>query len=423
MASTLSHRLFTTPEFAQFCDRMQIEAADELRTLRETLDMVIEDEEAYRTSSMDQCNMDTTSSAGPSGHGLPHRHPNNISAHSAMRPPATLLRGQSNSLMLIGSPSDRTFSPTISPSPPKQDTRALGSHPMSLMESPSSADDNMMRTPVIKSQQRMSHSMPTQPLDIPSDNYFGSVIGGGDSSSGNAISSGVDAKALNNTAMLPLIKRRRPEQANASLPPPSHMVPGPEGGFYPGGPTKPQCHVSGHRPQRLPRSPPSTALRSPRLGGPRAVSITLPSLSQIAQNQQQFLPVTNPQVSPMLVSSPNLGRGSSYQRTVASGFAGLQRQDTDVYMSSGNMRRPSGTITEGGAGGGGGYGIGAGRDDFSHNDIEQISLLREENSLLRQRLQKLEMSVIHKHAEMQTWMSRIEKAVARNDDGDQQQQQ
>ncbi|KAJ1828401.1 hypothetical protein LPJ70_007250 [Coemansia sp. RSA 2708] len=44
--------------------------------------------------------------------------------------------------------------------------------------------------------------------------------------------------------------------------------------------------------------------------------------------------------------------------------------------------------------------------------MEQINFLREENVTLRARLQKLELSVAQKQAEVQSWMTRIEKHIA-----------
>ncbi|KAJ1814246.1 hypothetical protein LPJ75_002854 [Coemansia sp. RSA 2598] len=394
MTSALHHRLFSTPEFSRYCEKMQAEAAGEIRALQHSLDMAMDDEEMYRDAAR----------AGIEN--LP-----SLPSHR-----------EDSGMMIVGSPDGESFSPTISPSPPKQDGRVSLQHPVTIMDSPRSTDDRMAHTPSTAPQQLMSHSLPTRPFEEINDNMgFDSMRARGDAGSLDAHGTATAPAATSITgsisagAAIPSAKRRRPE-TNSSLAYPGQLNPavGPETSYPAASPRIGQRHVSSHRSQRVTRSPPNVSMRSPGLGGAaRSGQSTLPSLSQFAY-QTNLASSASAGGSPMVVNSPSLGRAGNQQRmSIDGGIVPLthRRDNADVYMSSGGMRRPSDTVTEGSAGGGSAGGMGIGRDDFSRNEMEQIGQLREENALLRQRLKDLEITVVQKHAEMHDWMARVEKHI------------
>ncbi|KAJ2726164.1 hypothetical protein GGI07_000803 [Coemansia sp. Benny D115] len=393
MSTTLGHKLFNTPLFLQFCDKMRVEASDEIQLLQQSLEMAMGDEDEYRDylGGLDATNR----SAEPGG-----------TAYDRVMnmPHVSASRKSGNSMMVVGSPGEESFSPTISPSPSKQDTRVSGNHPLPYMDSPRSTDDNMRHPSggAFTQYSQHAHSMPARATDELSGGYFEPMGANEDSTAPTAVTG---------EHTLPLAKRRRPESGSGmpfSLAQQS-MTSGPEQGVFAQG-NSPKSHwqPSSHHLQRLTRSPPNSILRSPALAGARLGPATLPPISQFAQQQQQLAPLSNVNASPMMISSPNISRGmSGQQRSSIGGIGGSHRRDTgDVYMSSGGLRRPSDTVTEGS-----GSGMGVGRDDFPRSEMEQIGILREENANLRSRLQRLEATVAQKHAEMQSWMTRIEKKV------------
>ncbi|KAJ2233447.1 hypothetical protein IWW45_004174 [Coemansia sp. RSA 485] len=397
MTSILHHKLFNTPEFSRYCEKMQADAADEIRALQHSLDTAMDDEEMYRdtarVSGVD--NMPAMPSVAPS-----HR--------------------EDSGMMMVGSPDGESFSPTISPSPPKQDGRISSQHPVTFMGSPRSTDDRMIHTPTTAPQQMMSHSMPSRPFEeINDDMSFNAIRARGnggpleDHSMATASAAAGATGSISAGAAIPSAKRRRPEIGSN----PAHSglynpAVGPETPYPGASPRIGHRHTSSHRSQRITRSPPNMHMRSPGLGGSsRLGQSILPSISQFAYHTN-LSTGSNAGGSPMLVNSPNLGRGGNQQRMSISGVSSHRRDNADVYMSSGGLRRASDTVTEGSAGGGSaGGGMGVGRDDLSRNDIEQIGQLREENALLRQRLNDLEITVVQKHAEMHDWMSRVEKHI------------
>ncbi|KAJ2382012.1 hypothetical protein GGI05_005792 [Coemansia sp. RSA 2603] len=383
MASTLNHKLFNTPEFLKFCEKMQFEAADEIHALQQCLDTVMDEDEMYR--DIDRNGPDSVATLPP------------ITSSSVRR--------EDSGMMMAGSPDGESFSPTISPSPPKSDSRIPGQHAGPFMESPRSADDHAMHTPMTDPQQTMSHSLPARNFADMNEGYFNSAGGSAGGSTpvihGNAATAPPTVGGESDT-LAHLAKRRRPESNSLGFSAPSNMAVGPEGTYANVSPRVGHRGTLARHSQRLTRSPPNTHMRSPGLGVSRLGGSTLPSISQFA-HQNNFggagTAVDNGG-SPMLVNSPSLGRGDGQQQAGAGGSIHAYRRDPDVYM-----RRPSDTATEGSAGG-----MGIGRDNAQRaEDIGIINLLREENAHLRHQLQKLELTVEQKHAEMHNWMLQVEK--------------
>ncbi|KAJ2783729.1 hypothetical protein GGI15_002479 [Coemansia interrupta] len=384
MASTLNHKLFNTPGFLQFCEKMQIEAADEIHALQQCLDTAMDDDEMYR--DIDRVGPDGTAT-------LPQMMSSSV-------------RREDSGMMMDGSPDGESFSPTISPSPPKSDSRIPRQHAGPFMESPRSADDHLVHTPTTAPQQAMmSHSLPARHFADMNEGYFNSSGRSAGGSTpvihGNATTA-PPTFGGERSASAHLAKRRRPESNSLGFSAPPNMAVGPEGTYTSMSPRVGHRSTLSRHSQRLTRSPPNTIIRSPGLGVARLGGNTLPSISQFAH--QNIIGGTGPNTgtggSPMLVNSPNLGRGGGRQQADSRGSVQPHGMDPDVYM-----RRPSDTATEGSAGG-----MGIGRDDVHPTgEIGLINSLREENVYLRQQLQKLELIVEQKHAEMHNWMLQVEK--------------
>ncbi|KAJ1724163.1 hypothetical protein LPJ53_001560 [Coemansia erecta] len=383
MASTLNHKLFNTPDFLQFCEKMQIEAADEIHALQQCLDTAMDDDEMYQ-------DIDRAGAGGV-----------------ATLPPimSASVRREDSGMMMSGSPGGESFSPTISPSPPKSDSRISRQHTGPFMESPRSADDHVIHTPTTAPQQTMSHSLPTRHFADMNEGYFNSAGGSASSSTPGIHGNTATAPPTvggERSASAHLAKRRRPESNSLGFSAPQNMAVGPESTYASVSPRVGHRGTLSRHSQRLTRSPPNALMRSPGLGVSRLGGNTLPSISQFTHqnNIGGIGPNTGTCGSPMLVNSPNIGRSSGQQQAGAGGLPPLHRRDPDVYM-----RRPSDTATEGSAGG-----MGIGRDDIQRTEeLGLINSLREENVYLRQQLQKLELTVEQKHAEMHNWMLQVEK--------------
>ncbi|KAJ2061318.1 hypothetical protein GGI17_003168 [Coemansia sp. S146] len=404
-ASILGSQLFSTPDFARYCEMMKVEAAEEISLLRHDLDLAMSNGEHYGDVSRG-------TDIALYGTGQPMQHLNGLSGQGTTLPPMLSQRRIGGSMM-PDSPDRESFSPTISPSPPVQDPRSSSLNPAPYIEDPHSINIQQQHTPLMANQQVQSHSLPTRPLDGWSDSYFnhgGSSNGtpGGFGAAGPSTASGSQGHSA---------KRRRPEVSSGLVSPsaiamprsnsPYNRVPSPKSNWQ-----------SSHS-QRLSRSPPRP-MRSPlggntgnssyRVGPPPsyvAGTTTLPSISQFVQPASDALPLP--------IGSPSLGRVATHDQLLRSG-AMHRRDAANHHFPPSSLRRSSGSIGEESSIGGIGDTTVTGRDELSRSEQDQITFLREENAYLKQRLHQLEISVSQRQAEVENRMARMEQYMTRTNE-------
>ncbi|KAJ2664757.1 hypothetical protein IWW48_000705 [Coemansia sp. RSA 1200] len=417
----LNHPVFNTHEFASFCDIMQTEASDEIRTLVYDLNFAFGSGEQYHTQ---------TSGAFIAPRGDPYEKPEGlqppisdvtISGRGIVLPPIS--SPKKDAIMGGESPNDETFSPTISSSPPVSMGEIQSAAPDAMTaDSPHSTENRIKNLSIPEGSQPMSHSLPSRPLDH-----------WGDENSRSAATT--TANTPSSVGILYAPKRRRPEYGGGPfLPALSGMPMSTSGSHLPvRSPRTTANRIHGppySQYQRIARSPPRMSY-SPNIPvsniesshsvnrSPRA---SLPSIAQFSRSP------TMPS-SLMHVGSPNIGRGSGQQHylhphqqqqypysNLHPYIGNAQRRDPDTSILSDNsMRRPSDSATGENSSNSGRVDMVAGRDEYGLSEIEQIKMLREENAYLRQRLQRLEASVTQKHSEVLGWMNHIEKQFARKD--------
>ncbi|KAJ2437466.1 hypothetical protein IWW46_005320 [Coemansia sp. RSA 2440] len=364
MTSMLSHPVFNSLEFARFCETMQRDAADEIQTLHYDLDKTL-GHAGYYDASAPQHNAGYSAVRSSYGGPGPTLHP-----ASPVHP--------DDGAMTIGTPEGEPYLPMISPSPP------VGAHDMArssvlFMDIP--ARGAAATRSALGAAQPMSYSMPNRSLDGWGDGYF----------NGDRTSSTLATTATSTTAGFsahassahPLAKRLRP---GASIP-----VSTPNSGSsY--STMSPKTYWRTFHPQRPVKSP-TRQSRSPAMSsvgfGIRGAA-TLPPILQYAQPKT----VT----SPMQMDANSLKDGSEQPNE--------QPLDTKPIMS-GARRSSDSTIDECSA-------VVSGGGEITPSEIEQINSLREENAIMRDRIQRLEMSVTQKQAEVQTWMTQIEMRIAQS---------
>ncbi|KAJ2753462.1 hypothetical protein GGI19_003109, partial [Coemansia pectinata] len=405
-ASILGSQLFSTPDFARYCEIMKVEAAEEISLLRHDLDLAMSNGEHYGDVSRG-------TDIALYGTGQPMQHLNDLSGQGTTLPPVLSQRRIRGSMM-PDSPDRESFSPTISPSPPVQDPRSSSLNPAPYMEDPHSINIQQQHTPLMANQQVQSHSLPTRPLDGWSDSYFnngGSSNGtpGGFGAAGPSTASGSQAHSA---------KRRRPEISSGLVLPSAIAMPRSNSPYN--RVPSPKSNWQSTHSQRLSRSPPrpvrsplggSTGNSSYRVGPPPssyvAGTTTLPSISQFVQPVSGALPLP--------IGSPSLGRVATHDQLQRSG-AMHRRDAANPHFPPSSLRRSSGSVGEESSIGGIGDTTVTGRDELSRSEQDQITFLREENAYLKQRLHQLEISVSQRQAEVENRMARMEQYMTRTNE-------
>ncbi|KAJ2661755.1 hypothetical protein IW148_003264 [Coemansia sp. RSA 1199] len=375
--SMLSHPVFNSLEFARFCEAMQRDAADEIRTLHYDLDKTL-GHAGYYDAGLPQHNAGYSavrSSYGGSG-------PTQMHPASPAHP--------DDAAMTIGTPEGESFSPMISPSPPGG-AQDMARNSMLFMDIPARGTAPARHTPLGAPQQPMSYSMPNRTLDGWGDGYFN---GGERAPSTLATTAGFSANA--GSSAHPLAKRLRP--GASTIPAPASTTPTNSGSPY--STMSPKTYWRTFHPQRPVKSPTrqsrSPAMSSLGLGGTRGATTTLPSILQFTQPMKVV-------TSPMLMDAGSIKDGSEEQQSNA------QARDTDPIMNVGVRRSSDSTIDDCS-----GSAMVSGHGEITPSEMEQINSLREENIIMRNRIQRLELSVSQKQAEVQTWMSQIETRIAQS---------
>ncbi|KAJ2715642.1 hypothetical protein H4R19_001092, partial [Coemansia spiralis] len=395
----LCEPVFNSLEFARFCETMQRGAAEELRALRYDLDMAAHQTGGYGVSGHGQ----------PPAYGLPagagaaaqgHLVPGMASAH------------RSDSAMAIGTPHGESFSPIASPSPPLSGAHDMARNPTLFMDIPPHAANVAMKdSPQLALRQEMSHSMPNPPMEGWGDSLFH----GAAPPSLTVPSSAIGGSSAHQSAA----KRRRPH-----APPTPHlaslsaaaMLPLPASPYSA---MSPRSYWRSTHTHRTARSPPRPS-HSPRTGslsasGDRPGHMVLPSISHIthagssgASPMQPALPFQFGRGPGQQQQQPHQQQHHQHHQRQLSGFL---RRDADPLQPLGAPRRDSDSTVDNSSGG-----MVTGRDEPSGNEIEMIAALRRENESLRERMQRLEITVAQKQEEIQSWMSRIEKQLMRASD-------
>ncbi|KAJ2889915.1 hypothetical protein IWW38_004424, partial [Coemansia aciculifera] len=395
VASVFKSNLFDTPEFGRYCEKMQVEAAEEIRCLRRDLDMAVADGERYGGGVRRDARMEsyaTGRSNDAFGHGV---------TPSPMLPQRQVRKG---SMMPPDSLDGESFSPTISPSPPTvQHPRAMSHNlPAPFTESPRGIDMYRQRMPL-----HQSHSLPTRQLDGLADNYIGAGSPGSPNGPSAAGLFSVTGGDLTLSA-----KRRQPEvdSVQYSL---LHNVKAKS----PRGNGQQLLHSP-----RLSKTPPkpagspisntsfgSSSYRAGPPAGAGAADMTmLPPISHIVQSVSGTMPLP--------IGNPSQGRPATYEQYLGHYHhrlaAASRRQNAadPPHLFPSSLQRSSGSIGEEG---GMGDTTVTGRDELSRSELDQIGILREENAYLRRRMRDLEMSVTQRQAEMQNWMGRMEQHIMR----------
>ncbi|KAJ2785782.1 hypothetical protein H4R18_000328 [Coemansia javaensis] len=370
-ASILSEPMFNSLEFARYCELMQREAAEEIRALRYDLDVAAGGYDSARD-----------------GH---HSARLAFGPAAAQDPPPLPQHGDGS--MAAGSPHGRPFSPVVSPSPPLPGAPDMARNPTLFMDIPGiGIDAHMKGAPPAGPQVETSHSMPSRSMENWGDRFFESR---GQTPGGSGSPAVFPAPGGSVRSMV----RRRTGGPSTPLLPSASVLP------QPGSPysaVSPRTYWrSTHHQQRAARSP-SRASQSPRinalaLGGERSGPTVLPSISQFTQ--------------PVLAAKSPVQPGAA---AAAPGqHQGGQRREINPLSLPAALRRSSDLAADSAA-----SGMAPGRDTLTPSEIEQLSALREENTHLRERMQVLELTVAKRQEEMQSWMSRIEKRLMRNSDGE-----
>ncbi|KAJ2747207.1 hypothetical protein GGI20_000728 [Coemansia sp. BCRC 34301] len=151
-----------------------------------------------------------------------------------------------------------------------------------------------------------------------------------------------------------------------------------------------------------------------RVGPPSTVAATLlPSISHFVQSASGAQPLP-------IGGSPGTRQAAAYeqqqrQQQYRSGVP-IRRDVVESHLPPSSLRRSSGSFGEESSVGGIGDTTVTGRDELSRSEQSQISILREENAYLRERLHRLEFSVTQRQAEMESWMGRMERHIMRSDE-------
>ncbi|KAJ2501545.1 hypothetical protein GGH96_001866 [Coemansia sp. RSA 1972] len=354
-ASMLSHPVFNSLEFARFCEAMQRDAADEIRTLHYDLDKTLGRAGYYDAGAPHAAYSAVRSSYGGPG---PSLHP-----ASPVHP--------DDAAMTMGTPEGEPFSPIISPSPP------IGAHDMArnsvlFMDIPA----RTAARHTVGATQPMSYSMPSRTLDGWGDGYFNGDRTCSTLATATSTTAGFSAHA---SSAHPLAKRLRP---GTSIPVSTSNSGSPYSTM------SPKTYWRTFHPQRPIKSP-TRQSRSPASSsvglGTRGTAM-LPPILQYAQ--------------PKTVTSPMQMDASSKDGSEQ------PNEPLDTKPMSGARRSSDSTIDECNAMGSGG--------EITPSEMEQINSLREENVIMRNRIQRLEISVSQKQAEVQTWMAQIETRIAQS---------
>ncbi|KAJ2799885.1 hypothetical protein H4R20_004262 [Coemansia guatemalensis] len=299
-----------------------------------------------------------------------------------------------HSAMIVGSPDDEAFSPIISPTPPPAGIQDTTRTPTLFMDIPPNSTETRTRhtPPSLMAQQSMSHSMPSRYDEGWNEGGFdrdGRVASGLSSAipvPAGAISTNPRHTAASATPSIgPAITNANPTNSHSTMSPRSYWR-----SF--------QTNRIANSPIRLSESPGDA---NPGAIGARPGVLTLPPFSQFAQPIRSSAPFghAGSPVSEII----NLESRHQHQGIDA------QSREPKPNASPRDPRRCS-DATEGGSG----SGMAIGRDASSSGNADELGLLRRENANLKERMQKLELTVAEKQEQIQNWMSRMEKQIMRN---------
>ncbi|PIA13406.1 hypothetical protein COEREDRAFT_83519 [Coemansia reversa NRRL 1564] len=391
VTSILGNSIFNTHEFVQYCEIMQRDAADEIRILQYDLDMAMR----YESNS---------EVGEPLSGGTNNRNRSHYSTVSSTtnhgRPPLGLnspIPPQDSSAMVVGSPDDETFSPIISPTPPPAGIQEISTRNATLFMDipPNSAGSRTKHAPLsAMSQHSMSHSMPNRSREGWSDGYFdrdGRVIGGLNSAIPVPAEPMPTKMRHTRTSATPPVgastTNTHPSRLHSKMSPRSYW-------------RSTQTHHAVNSPIRLSDSPGNS---NAGISGERSGQFTLPSFAQFAQPIRSSAPLGH-------VGSPVSGKVSPESQHKHQG-TGNHSRELEPNAPPRDPRR-CGDSTEDAIG----SGLATGRDEPSSGDTDQLGFLRRENASLKERMQKLELTVAEKQEQIQSWMSRMEKQIMRNGD-------
>ncbi|KAJ2613177.1 hypothetical protein H4S08_002354 [Coemansia sp. RSA 1365] len=387
--SILGNSIFSTHEFLQYCEIMQRDAADEIQILQYDLDLVVsypgnsEVGEPLSGEINNRNRSQYSTGSSTANHGLPP-----LGLNFPIPP-------QDSSAMVVGSPDDEAFSPIISPTPPPAGIRDDPTRNATLFMDipPNSAGSHTKHAPLsAMTQHSMSHSMPNRSRDGWSDGYFDC-----DSRNAGRLNSAIPVPAE------PMPTKTQHTGASATPHTGASVT-----NIYPSSmhsTMSPRLYWRSTQTQRVVNSPirlsDSPGERNAGISGGRSGQFTLPSFAQFAQPIRSSAPLGR-------VGSPTSGKVSpeslhKHQDTNSN----LRELDPNALPG---VPRRSSDSTEDGIGGG----MATGRDEPSSGDSDQLRLLRRENASLKERMQKLELTVAEKQEQIQSWMSRMEKQIMRN---------
>ncbi|KAJ2019534.1 hypothetical protein GGI06_002516 [Coemansia sp. S85] len=399
--SILRNQLFNSPDFARYCEQMQVEAGEEISLLRHDLELAMAEGEHYD---------DVSRSAGSAFYGTvqPVPYANDFPGPGAPLPPIHPQRRIGGSRM-ADSPDCESFSPTMSPSPLAQDPQSTSLNHTPLMDGQHGINIPRQHTPYMANQQPQAHSLPVRPLDGWSDSYLN---GGGN---GSPVGFG-EAGPSSIGGMSPVAKRRRPEVGSGLVSPSAVTIPRPKSPYA----KRPSPKGNWHPLKSLSGSPPKP-VRSPLGGnmggssyrvGPPSCSLKatpkLPPISHLAPPASGVLPLP-------IDNNPVFARGYAPDQVQRSGEP-HRREAADTHMFPGGLRRSSDSMGEESSVGGVGDTTVTGRDELSLSEQDQISFLREENAYLKQRLRQLEISVSQRQSEVESRIARMEQLMTRGNE-------
>ncbi|KAJ1866163.1 hypothetical protein LPJ78_002080 [Coemansia sp. RSA 989] len=379
VTSILSHPVFSSLEFAQFCETMQSSAADEIRSLRYDLDAALYQPGRY---DADRPMMNTDGyNAGRAANEvpLPRQMPNSQSSPNP-----------SSNKALMNSPEGIPFSPVVSPSPPMPQP-GEGTDTSHFMDAGSRSESIIRTTPT--PQQSASHSLPARTPESWNESRFG---GNDRAMSMSNVMPTMSASATGTGPMYSLPKRRH--LGASAVPGSSSMSSVPHHGS-PYSMASPKSYWRSHHMHRSSRSP-SRVMRSPAMNS-RGLLVpdksALPSIAQISQPPSAT-------GSPMQVDANSMDKNSDEgNQSTAS-----QQHEREPLAAKEELRRSSGSTVDNS----GDSHMSETREEVTLAEIEQINRLRRENAHLRERMQHLEVTVAQKQAEVHEWMMRIENNIS-----------
>ncbi|KAJ2851382.1 hypothetical protein IWW36_001149 [Coemansia brasiliensis] len=386
VTSILSHPVFSSLEFAQFCETMQNNAADEIRILQYDLDTALYQPGRY----------DADRPMYIDGHNAGHAANEMPLLRQIPKTQSPLNPNSNNAIM--NSPEGIPFSPVVSPSPPmpQPGDSSDASH---FMDIGPKSESNVRRTPTSTPQQSVSHSLPARTPENWNDSRFGSNERAMSMSSmmpAASTSIGVSASTSGGNPMYSLPKRRHLGASAVSGS--SSIVPSAPHHGSPYSMTSPKTYWRSHHMHRASRSP-SRMMRSPAMSsrGLGPDKSMLPPIAQISQP---------PSVagSPMQIDATSMDKNSDEgrQSTIH------QQHETDPLIAKSDLRRSSDSTVDNS----GDSHMSETREEITLAEIEQINRLRRENAQLRERMQHLEVTVAQKQAEVHEWMTRIENNIS-----------